>query len=151
PDGSLRPKERSAFRVLLSLGGVPPDNLRIAAGRCKHMPPVSQFDRYRARRNRQNVLQDCSRCVCITDASLVSDPHRDQTALALIEAKLGAPTKDHAGYDVVPPANRCGADTWLLSLHHDREFFGVRETAPVRAAIARRISWRFGCQDIFAA
>jgi hypothetical protein len=46
---------------------------------------------------------------------------------------------------IVPPTNRCDADTRPLSFHRDSEFLGVGETTPVRPAIAHRISWRWGC------
>jgi hypothetical protein len=51
---------------------------------------------------------------------------------------------------IVPPTNRCDADTQPLSFHRDSEFLGVGETTPVRPAIAHRISWRWSCQDTFA-
>jgi len=40
--------ERSASRVLLSLGDVLPDSLRIAAGRREHAPAVGKLDRHSA-------------------------------------------------------------------------------------------------------
>jgi len=49
--------ERSASRVLLSLGDVLPGSLRIAAGRREHAPAVSKLDRYSAWRNLQDILQ----------------------------------------------------------------------------------------------
>jgi hypothetical protein len=80
----------------------------------------------------------------------IGDSHHCQfCALALADAKLDAPTEDHAGRDIVAPANRRGADARLLSLHHDRKLLRVGEAAPVRPSVARRSSSRRVCQAVF--
>ena len=127
------------------LRDVSADGSRIIPWRCEHTPAISKFDRHRTGRNWQDVLQDdgIGTAFTVAVARIVGDPHRcERSRLASAEAELGAPTEDHAGRDVVPTTNRCGADTRLLSFHHDRELVGVGETAPVGAVITRRISWR---------
>ena len=46
-------------------------------------------------------------------------------------------------------ANRCHAHARLLRFHYDRELFFVREAAPVRSTVPRRITRHRGCQDSF--
>jgi hypothetical protein len=80
----------------------------------------------------------------------IGDSHRCQfRVLAMVDAELDAPTEDHAGRDIVAPANRRGTDARLFSLHHDRKLLRVGKAAPVRPSIARRSGSRGVCQAVF--
>jgi len=69
--------------------------------------------------------------------------------LLLAKATLDAPAEYHAGCDVMLTADRRHAHAGLFRFKYDGELFLVRETAPVRASIARQITLRHVCQDCF--
>jgi hypothetical protein len=101
--------------------------------------------------SRQQVLQNdgFNGCGRPADALSIGDSHRCQFRLfALPDAALDTPVEDHAGRDVMPPADRRRTDSGLFGLYHDRELLGVREPAPVRPSVVRRTSSRAVCQVV---
>src|SRR6266545_4153552 len=126
--------------------------IRIAADRREDLASVGELDELHAVGNRQQVLQidGLNGCGRLADALSIGDSHRCQFRLfAPPDAELDAPAEDHAGRDVVPPANRRRPDSGLFGLYHDRELLGVREPAPVRPSVARRTGSRAVCQAVF--
>jgi hypothetical protein len=102
--------------------------------------------------NRQQVLQvkglnGCGRLAAML--SIGGSYRRQFRVLAMADAELDAPTEDHAGRDIVAPANRRGTDARLFGLHHDHKLLRVGEAAPVRPSIARRSGSRGVCQAVF--